>query len=1019
MMTPSRIKSSAGAADYYAKDDYYLEGEAGAPNLEWGGAAAGPLGLSGKVEASDLRAVLDGRNPNSEGPSVTASQTKTKHHAGWDFTFAVPKSVTLLVLAAEKHDPALADRLKEHIMGANKTMMAYLETNHAVTRVREEDGLIREVKTGNLLYGSVMHVTTRGGDPHIHVHNPVANTTRNPETGQYGALETRHMYKWQKNTSLVGARDLQDRLMSEGFSIERKGEMAWEVAGASGKLVREFSTRSREINEAAEALAKERGVEAVSDEQRTMIQKQTRKAKGDVVRDVLQAEWTERAEKADPGAMVRQLATRTVERGQDLTAKILGSINPTIAKVRKMIRDYTGANKRSDSYANVTKDPDKVAAALVSMGLRSVEEREAVASKHLVMQKALLASDAGVTYERLSKSYDRLVDAGHIVTADRRILDGITTKRTLERERYIIAAVERGKGAAPELISKEDLARAMNTETIKARTGLVLTQTQAAGAHHMLSSRDRYAIVEGFAGVGKTKALEVTNDVAERHGLHLYGIATQHKFADEIRKAGVGATTTERFLRTAESALSGGGKRLEQLRRSFSNTILVVDEASTLQNDTMYRLTRVVDQLRIPAVRIQGDRGQLGGPGAGNPFKAIIERGASRVEMSEILRQRHAPGHLRDAVQHMAEGKFKEGLSLLRPNIEALGRDADQAAIADALVKNYVTMSQQRDTQIVVATNAMRGLVAARLRGHLRDKGQLSGKETTVDRLYAKNLAKAEQVDARFYALGDKVVSNETFMGGATPRHMVETIVGIDRDNNMLKVRSDKGRERMIDLNREAERRSPSFSTFTEKSHPIAAGDKMVWEARFADRGYERGAAFTVMAMDNKGTTIRHEGEGAKAGKVERLAPNDEALRFSGYGYAMTADRAQGATFKGVVFELNSKLGEAANMARLYVMTSRLSEDAKMVTDDLSRIAQLILRQDGKKLVGLDEIRAAEAELKKDDAKAADQGMSKDKDMSKSMDRGISMGLVSGASLSKARAKDRDPQMQRQRDLGL
>lgn len=1019
MMTPSRIRSAAGAADYYAKDDYYIEGEAGAPNLEWGGQGAADLGLKGKVDAKDLRAILDGRNPDPNGPALTDSENKAKHHAGWDFTFAVPKSVTLLVIAAEKHDPELADRLKGHVMAANKAMMSYLEANHAVTRVRDEQGAVREVQTKNLVYGSVMHVTTRGGDPHLHVHNPIANVTKNPETGKFGALETRHMYKWQKNTSLVGARELQSRLMAEGYSIERKGELAWEIAGTSTKLIQEFSSRSREINAGAEALAAERGVLSVSDEQRTMIQKQTRKTKGDVVREVLQKEWSERAEKVDPGALAQQVAARTLERGQDVTAKLIGAINPAIAKLRKMVRDHNGSNARIDLYARATNDPDKEAQAVVSLGLRSAEERDAVVSKHLILQKALLASDAGVTYDRLEASFDRFAKAGHIVEADRTRMAGVTTARTLVRETAIVGAIERGRGAAPELISAAALDKAMRPEAVKDRTGLSLTKGQAAGARHMLQSRDRYAVVEGLAGVGKTTALRVTNDVAERHGLHIFGIASQHRFAEEIRKAGVGAATVESFLRKAERAMEVGGQRLERLRANFAKTILMVDESSTLTNETMYRLVNVVDGLRIPAVRFQGDRGQLGGPGAGNPFKAIIDRKADRVMMDEILRQSQAPTHLRDAVQRMGEGKFKEGLTLLRPNIESVGRDADQAAIADRVVSAYLEMQAQRDTQIVVATNAMRGLVSARLRNQLQDSGALSRSEREVDRLYAKNLSRAEQVDARFYALGDKIVSNDAFAGAATPRHMVETIVGVDRDNNMLKVRSDKGRERMVDLNDEAARRSPSFSTFTERAHPIAAGDRMVWEARFSDRGYERGGAFSIVAMDSKAVTIRHEGQGAMAGKVEKLSATDEALRFSGYGYAMTADRAQGSTFKGVVFEMSSKLGEAANMARLYVMSSRLAEDAKMITDDLSRTAQLILRQDGQKLVALDEIRRAEAELRKDDAKTGATASEKDKEFSKSMDKGMSSSGGAGAERPKTRTKERDTQIQQQQNLGL
>lgn len=1020
MMTPSRISSASGAAGYYAKDDYYIEGEAGAPNLEWGGKAAADLGLEGRVSAEDLRSVLDGKNPDPDGPALTASENKAKHHAGWDFTFAVPKSVTLLVLAAEKHDPALADRLKEHIMGANQAAMGYLEENHAITRVRDKEGGVREVLTGNLLYGSVMHVTTRGGDPHIHVHNPIANATKNPETGQYGALETRQMYRWIQNTSLVAARDLQDRLMSEGFSVERKGTLAWEVAGSSEKLVAEFSSRSQEIKAAAEGLEAERGVEATAG-QRTMLQKQTRKAKGEIVREALQAEWAERAEKADPGAMMRQLAARSVERGRDVTETVLGAMSTGVSRIRQVVRDLRGENERIDHYTVTVRDRDKEAQQLVTLGLKSAEEREAVFSKHLVMQKALMASSAGMTYERLKASFDRLVAAGAIKDADQKVVGAVTTERTLQREQEIIGAMEAGKGRAPALISRQDLNIALDPVTIKENTGMTLTGGQIAGAAMMLGSRDRYAVVEGFAGVGKSTSLRVTNDIAERNGFKLYGIASQHRFADEIRKTGVVARTVESFLRGAEAKLNAGGEEADRLKRDFSKTILIVDEASTLTNDTMLRLTRVAERLEIPAVRFLGDRGQLGGPGAGNPFKAIIDRGAERAEMGEILRQRHAPDHLRDAVQHMAHGRFKEGLAKLAPNILEVGKDGDNAAVAQKVVEAYLDQRQARDTQIVVATNAMRGLVSVQLREHLKSSGELGAREHDVARLYEKKLTRAEHLDARSYALGDKVVDHKGFQGVGTPRNMVETVIGIDQVNNLLKVRAEKGGERLIDLNAEADRKSPSFASFTERAHPIAAGEKMVWEARFGDRGYERGGAFTVLAVDSRSVTIRHEGEGKLAGKTETLSSRDEALRFSGYGYAMTADRAQGATFDGVVFELTSKVGEAANMARLYVQASRLSQDARMVTDDLARVSQLILQQDGQKPVALDHLRAAAEALKQDDRdrERDGQALEKDRDMSKDMGRGLDTSMSRGPDKQRSRTKEQQTSLQQQQGMGL
>ncbi len=69
MMKVTRLKS-AGAANYYAKDDYYLQRDEGGV-LTWGGLGARTLGLKGPVEAADLRVVLEGYNPDPNGPALS------------------------------------------------------------------------------------------------------------------------------------------------------------------------------------------------------------------------------------------------------------------------------------------------------------------------------------------------------------------------------------------------------------------------------------------------------------------------------------------------------------------------------------------------------------------------------------------------------------------------------------------------------------------------------------------------------------------------------------------------------------------------------------------------------------------------------------------------------------------------------------------------------------------------------------------------------------------------------------
>ncbi len=89
-ITPS--KSSASAKSYYARDDYYGAGESLVG--EWIGRGAKLLGLSGTVKGEDFRNLCDNRHP-STGARVTV-KTKRERRPGYDFTFDVPKSVSVL-----------------------------------------------------------------------------------------------------------------------------------------------------------------------------------------------------------------------------------------------------------------------------------------------------------------------------------------------------------------------------------------------------------------------------------------------------------------------------------------------------------------------------------------------------------------------------------------------------------------------------------------------------------------------------------------------------------------------------------------------------------------------------------------------------------------------------------------------------------------------------------------------------------------------------------------------------------
>ncbi|HEX7131685.1 MAG TPA: MobF family relaxase, partial [Iamia sp.] len=91
-------KLGRGQENYYLStvakgaEDYYTgSGEVAG---EWCGVGAARLGLAGKVDEDDLRAVLSGVDPRT-GEDL-GRRTRSDRVPGWDLCFSAPKSVSVL-----------------------------------------------------------------------------------------------------------------------------------------------------------------------------------------------------------------------------------------------------------------------------------------------------------------------------------------------------------------------------------------------------------------------------------------------------------------------------------------------------------------------------------------------------------------------------------------------------------------------------------------------------------------------------------------------------------------------------------------------------------------------------------------------------------------------------------------------------------------------------------------------------------------------------------------------------------
>src|SRR5713101_5092644 len=92
MIRITQQNSASSAKRYYGTADYYSEGQEIIGS--WGGKGASRLGLEGTVDRAAFEALCDNLDPRTGKPLTV--RTRTQRTVGYDFTFSVPKSVSLL-----------------------------------------------------------------------------------------------------------------------------------------------------------------------------------------------------------------------------------------------------------------------------------------------------------------------------------------------------------------------------------------------------------------------------------------------------------------------------------------------------------------------------------------------------------------------------------------------------------------------------------------------------------------------------------------------------------------------------------------------------------------------------------------------------------------------------------------------------------------------------------------------------------------------------------------------------------
>ena len=836
----------------------------------WHGEGAEALGLGQRVGKRKFISILSGEVPGTDITLGRVIDGERQHRPGWDMTFSAPKSVSLEALyrgrraVMHAHDEAV------------RATLDWIEREHLQTRGYDPaTGRRPREAADGMVAATFRHMASRNNDPQLHTHAVVANMTRN-RSGEWRSVEPTLL---RRNRRVFGAwyrNDLARRLRGLGYELVPTtvgGLPSFEIAGWSREWLEAFSTRRQDILRYME----DAGLEyTTANAQAATLA--TRGKKVEPVKGELVKLWRQRAE-----------ALGLVEARRD----------------RKARPDRAPEQPRLSPLEAVWQ------------ATAHLEERRCVFRRTDLLAAALGRDPGRHSHGELEAAIDRL-------RGDRNLVDtksgDLTTRRTLEAERDVIAAMREGRGRAAPLANERDVAARLETAS--------LTDGQRDAVRTILQSKDSIVGVQGFAGTGKTRMLkEVVRLAGDRL---VIGLAPSSAAARVMAlEAGIGTTTLQWMLARYGDLGDAGDAELREARERFRGAVIVVDEASMVGTVQMRSLQNVAERIGAARLALVGDRLQLRSVEAGQPFRLLQEAGMETARMDDILRQRSVD--LKAAVTHMVAGDADLAIQSLGGDVKELPPDRLPETAANLWLA--LPPEARRRTVILAPTHAQREETTAVLRKGLAEEGVLGGRTLETERFVDRRLTRVLAADPQSYRPGDVVVANRDVYG--LGKGEAWRVTGSGEDGIALERRGARGGFRP------SGNASHNVSVFETRPISLRAGDEIVFTRNLGGPGVVNGERGAIEEIGRKRVRIRLDG-----GRRLTFKTDDDGLRHVDHAWTSTVHRAQGLTTDNVIAVLDAT-SMMTDRALLYVEMSRARDGFVLLTDDTQELVHRLEQEIG------------------------------------------------------------------------
>lgn len=683
------FRGSAATAESYLLerdadrlDDYYREGTE--RTVEHGVIGAGGVEM-GELSAEQFRAWMEHRDPVTDEVRGTFRQRRFINSEGVEEVGGTPLyqetiiSVDKTLSLAAAANPRVAAALEQAMSRACQAA-AEAVSEHAVTRVGDI-GKQRQVKFERMEFTSVQHTTSRTGDPHYHRHMQILPVGF--AEGRWRAVDGRTLYRLAERVnaaadlSLSTDMELRQMLAAEGLS--------WEPSPGGGRiteythLVDEHSARRDQVAQNREALELEWRIAHPGQEPGprqwqawdTHAWAQERPTKKP------DAELTPEGLARTVGEVTPQNVDRTLY-GQEAS-----QIDPAVIGAGAL--DDLGRQRSAWSLADTEAAVDRRLAQTYLISSEGVTELRQAAID-TAMQRSVSFLDQGVNVEGV-----RHYTSDQVLAVDQQLTDALTARAVVPGE--------------------------AGTVTVE-REGFTLSAEQQTAAEAIAGTHE-LVVIQGAAGAGKTTMLEAAADSLAGQGRRLVVVSPTKRGALEAGDVlGVDGESVHALLYRAGAEVDDTGRwQLPERWRTQpegwcldERTVLVVDEAGMLDQDTAAALHQYVDDMRLGTLVLSGDAAQLAAVGRGGYLARAAQLATASLDLTDVRRFRTPDGQIDEGYADLSlRMRDREDAGQIFDELAARG--LIQTGTPDELrvrLSETLALEQQagRSTIAVTSTNA-------------------------------------------------------------------------------------------------------------------------------------------------------------------------------------------------------------------------------------------------------------------------------------------------------------------------